>query len=755
MDLRSPTDGRSAGLAAIFNADDTLEFIDPPWRRIATRVVSVVALVVYAVYLGYRALYTINPDALTFSLLVYFAEVHGFFSLFFFFHALWGYRRRRVVAPPSDLRVDVFITTYNEDLDLLRQTLRAAVAMRYPHRTFILDDGRRPSVRALAAELGCEYMTRATNEHAKAGNWNNAFRQTDADVIATFDADHVPRPEFLERTLGFFRDPKVAFVQVPQEYHNLDSVQHQVRWKKRRAFGEQDAFFKLVMCGKDHWNAAFFCGTGAVLRREALAPLGGLLTDTITEDLHTSVVLHDAGWKSVYLNEVLVTGLAPADMKSFEVQRLRWAEGNLRVAGYISPLTAPGLSLHQKISYVASLYHWTIGLPKTIYYLAPPWILFSGTFPVANYDGAFIALYLSFLGCLIGSYAIVSRGRGRLLLEELYSMVSFYTLLRAMKRVVVGRRKPTKFIVTDKKGHAERTLGPVLPHVSLLAFSVLALTWSAMSLGFGVSDDRLGAGTAMFWTFYNMALMAAAVKIGMRPGEKRAAGRFRANFAVELPRDLDPDGSIGVTEDISAGGTSLLWSRELPKGTRLPLRIHFGPQVVDWLGEVVSAKGRQRDGWCRHGVRFLGLTTADVDLVHDSIFSLVVPTLFATLAEPPWAVRQWRRVKRLAGVQRKRAERSFVRVPVRIVSAAGTMVAAAHDMSATGVGVFTPRPLPVGAVVDLAIVWPGREWRGAVTVARCEARRSRHGFDRWLVGLRFVGANVPADVTWFAEQDAA
>ena len=115
---------------------------------------------------------------------------------------LWSLRRRTVPPPPPGLRVDVFITTYNEDVSLLRQTVRGALRMRYPHRTFILDDGRRAAVRQLARELGCGYITRPTNEHAKAGNWNNAFRQTDADFIATFDADHVPRPAFLERTLG-------------------------------------------------------------------------------------------------------------------------------------------------------------------------------------------------------------------------------------------------------------------------------------------------------------------------------------------------------------------------------------------------------------------------------------------------------------------------------------------------------------------------------------------------------------------------
>src|SRR5688500_9666045 len=208
----------SQGIHGSFDADDTLTFIGSRGRRIYRQVWAVMAVTVYVAYLVYRGAYTINPDALIFSVAVYLAEVHGLFSLIFFYFQVWTLRGRRVRALQTPLTVDAFITTYNEDVDLLRQTVRAAINMRYPHRTFVLDDGRREAVRALCDELGCHYMTRPDNKHAKAGNWNHAFRQTDADVIATFDADHVPRADFLERTLGFFDDERVGLVQVPQRY---------------------------------------------------------------------------------------------------------------------------------------------------------------------------------------------------------------------------------------------------------------------------------------------------------------------------------------------------------------------------------------------------------------------------------------------------------------------------------------------------------------------------------------------------------
>lgn len=740
-----------------FKVESTLVYLDGPMQRWFVRVCAVAALSIYVVYLIYRARYTFNFDAPIFAGLMYFAELHGILSLFFFFHEVWALRGRTVVPPPEGLKVDVFITTYNEDVELLRQTARAASAMRYPHRTYLLDDGRRESVRALAEELGCHYMTRPDNKHAKAGNWNNAFRNTDGDVIVTFDADHVPRPDFLERTLGFFRDPKLALVQVPQQYHNLDSVQHRVSFRQKRMYNEQDSFFNLVMPGKDHWNAAFFCGTGALIRRDAVTPHGGIMTDTITEDLHTSVVLHSEGWKSVYLNEVLVTGLAPSDLRAFEVQRLRWAEGNLKILLFINPLTAPGLSIHQRISYVASLYHWTVGVPKFIYYMAPPWMLFTGTFPIANYDRTFLALYLTFLAGLIVSYEVASRGRGRLMMDELYSMVSFFTLTRAVKRLIFGRGAPVKFEVTAKKGSATQDLRPILPHLVMMSFSLLAISWSLMGLGFGITDDLFGVSTAIFWTVYNMALMMFVISIAMRPAEKRNGCRFRANFAVEIDRPFGETSPIGVTADISDGGCSLLWPTPLERGTRLRLKVHFGPNCARWTGVVANVQRDQRDGWYRYGVKFEGLTPADVDLINDSIFLLVVPNLFQTLSQPTLIVRTGRALSQMLAPQarRSRARRQQVSIPVKVTHDGVTYVMTALDVSASGVSVLAPVHIEPGTSVHVALITPGREWSGTVTVARSIPRPARHGFDTWMLGLRFEQGQTVEQIDDFRRWDAA
>lgn len=719
---------------APFNADTTLHYLDSPRVRTLRQAVALVALGVYAAYLVYRGVYTLNPEALVFSLAVYAAEIHGFFSLAFYFFQIWALRGRTVKALESAPTVDVFITTYNEDLDLLRQTVRAAINMRYPHRTYVLDDGRRPEVQALCHELGCDYLTRATNEHAKAGNWNNAFARTSGQLIATFDADHVPHADFLERTLGFFDDPRVALVQVPQRYHNLDSLQHRVSWRARRLYGEQDVFFNLVMPGKDHWNAAFFCGTGAVLRREALEPYGGQLTGSITEDMHTSLALQAAGWKTVYLNELLVTGLAPMDFASYASQRLRWAEGNLKIVRHMNPLTVGGLTIAQRIAYFASMYHWTIGFAKLVFYLAPPLILFTGQFPIAKFDRQFVLVYGVHLATLVGAYKVFSRGTGRLVMDELFNMANFFTLLVAAKRFLFGRGEG-KFVVTSKRGGAHSD-AVVLPQYLLIAFTVLALVWSALGLGFGVTEDVVGAGVAAFWAVYNLLLMIGVVALALRPVQKRSAVRFHAAVPVDVIGDARQ--RLGVTIDVSERGCTLLWPEPLAAGTRLDLRLHFGAHVIECPGLVRASYGPRRSRWVAHGVQFLPPDLRTVDHLADAMYNMTVPAIFSRLTEPSWSRRLWRSVAtRVRYGVHVRPVRHEAFMPVRVQAGAVEFVAMTRDLSLTGISLVSPRPLEVGTVVGMRLASGAENWTCHATVVRSQPTPApRPEFSTWHVALR-------------------
>jgi len=254
---------------------------------------------------------------------------------------------------------------------VVRRTLIGALAMTYPHETYLLDDGRRPEMEALAKELGVGYITRPDNVGAKAGNLNWAMGRTSGDFIAIFDADHVPLRQFLDRTLGYFADPTVAFVQTPQEFYNVESFQHLTKAAQKRSWHQQQLFYRVLQPGKDNWNSTFFCGSCGVMRRAALEEVGGFATETITEDMHTSFRLHAKGWSSAYHNEVLALGLAAQTATPYHLQRLRWGQGTMQMLRKERLFTNSGLSIHQRINYFASVLHYFDGYQRLLLYMAP------------------------------------------------------------------------------------------------------------------------------------------------------------------------------------------------------------------------------------------------------------------------------------------------------------------------------------------------------------------------------------------------
>lgn len=242
------------------------------FRRGLIKILVITNLTLGAYYLLWRGTVSLNWNAWLFALALFGAELYSYIGSFLFGLTVFRLRERGEPPPaPPGLRVDVFITCYNEPVELVRKTVRAAIAIRYPHQTYLLDDGNSLAMRAMAAEEGCGYINRSAawkgfDRHAKAGNLINALEQTTGDFVLILDADQVPLPQILDRTLGYFADPLVAFVQTPQYFVNVPPSD---------PFGSQaPLFYGPIMQGKDGWNAAFFCGSNAVLRREALARTG-------------------------------------------------------------------------------------------------------------------------------------------------------------------------------------------------------------------------------------------------------------------------------------------------------------------------------------------------------------------------------------------------------------------------------------------------------------------------------------------------
>jgi cellulose synthase (UDP-forming) len=320
---------------------------------VARSILVLVYALVAVWYLTWR-LTTFNPQAMAFSVIVYAAEVFGFIVALMHMFIVWRLSVRTAPPAPAGLSVDVLIPSYDEPLDMVRRTLLAAARMDYPHQTWLLDDGNRAEIRALAESLGCRYLVRTDNADAKAGNLNNALKYSTADFIAIFDADHAPAHEFLSETLGYFNDPKLAFVQTPQDFYNLDSYEHRVDPQRRLVWTEQSLFYRVIQRGKDYWNAAFFCGSCAVLRRSALNEVKGFATGTVTEDLQTSIRLHRKGFSSVYHANSLAFGVAPVTVVPFIKQRVRWGQGAMQALRGAGIWFGRGLSLPQRLSYLAT-----------------------------------------------------------------------------------------------------------------------------------------------------------------------------------------------------------------------------------------------------------------------------------------------------------------------------------------------------------------------------------------------------------------
>lgn len=265
--------------------------------------------------------------------------------------------------------VDVFITTYNEEVEVLEKSIVGALALDYPKfRVHVLDDGRRQWLKSFCERVGARYLARPDNTDKKAGNHNYALARTNAPFIAVFDADFVPYRNFLWRTLGLFTEPEIGIVQTPQAFFNVDHFQNNLLLQKAMP-DEQRFFFRHIMPCRDAWGVAFYCGSAAVLRREAIETIGGIVCGTATEDNVTSIAMLAKGYRTAYLNEQLSWGLAPESSWAFLEQRKRWACGGVQTLFRRDGPLGPEMRRWQERLFFLPL-HWLLGFINPIYFIA-------------------------------------------------------------------------------------------------------------------------------------------------------------------------------------------------------------------------------------------------------------------------------------------------------------------------------------------------------------------------------------------------
>ena len=416
----------------------------------------------------------------------------------------------------TEVGVEVFVTVYGEPVEVVRRTVRAALAIRGSHRTWLLDDGSSDEMRSLADELGCFYLRRMGGAGAKAGNINHALTQAKGQFFCVFDADFVPRPEFIEEVLPFFADDTVAFVQTPQSYGNLHTM------IARGAGYMQTVFYRFIQPGRNHFNAAFCVGTNVLFRRSAVHEIGGIYTDSKSEDVWTSLKLHERGWRSIYLARTLAVGDAPESIEAYTKQQLRWATGGFEVLLRSNPFSRRRqLTMDQRIMYGVTATHYMTGIAPGLLLLVPPMEIYLDLHPVDLSVGVWqwVAVYAGFyLLQILLAFATLGSFRWEVLM---LAAVSFPIYLRAWSNALLHREQ--KWHVTGTTRAAASPFNFIIPQVLafifLLVTSVVAI-WQVQRQGV----VTLGAA----WNVTNTLILGTFMVVAWR--EARTARRTRRSL---------------------------------------------------------------------------------------------------------------------------------------------------------------------------------------------------------------------------------
>ncbi|MGO3742124.1 UDP-forming cellulose synthase catalytic subunit [Kerstersia sp.] len=511
--------------------------------------------------------------------------------------------QRKPIALPADHEtwptVDILIPTYNEPLDIVRQTIYAALAQDWPSDKFhvyLLDDGRRQEFREFCEEVGCGYMTRENNQYAKAGNLNAALERTGSEYVAIFDCDHIPTRSFLQLTMGqFLRDDKLAILQTPHFFFSPDPFERNLNTYHSTP-NEGDLFYGVVQDGNDLWNASFFCGSCAILRRNMLEEIGGIAIETVTEDAHTALKLSRKGYNTAYLGIPMAAGLATESLSAHVGQRIRWARGMAQIARTDNPLLGPGLKFGQRLCYLNAMLHFFYGLPRLVFLTAPLAFLFFGAH-VFEASALMIAVYA--LPHIIQSNLTNSRLQGRFrysFWNEIYeSVLAWYIMLPVL--VAFINPKYGQFNVTAKGGKIEKSyfdIGIAKPYVVLLALNLAGMVVGIIML-FNTSNDTNQTMTIvmnLLWSLFNLILTGASVAVASEARQIRNSPRV----AAELPAMVrTPDGRAYPcqTRDFSEQGLGLeiMPGLDIPVGSSLEITLRRGDEETAIPVTAVMRKG--------------------------------------------------------------------------------------------------------------------------------------------------------------------
>ena len=537
-------------------------------------------------YFIWRTLYTINTeDPVNFaaSFLLYLAEFYGIVVYTLGVFISMKPLNRKIIPLPDDVSklptVDIFIPTYNEPPEIVKITALAAANMDYPDdkfKVYILDDGgtdqklndpdpeKREANRKRAEELkkiaeeipNVYYLTRKRNLHAKAGNINEALKKTNGDLILILDCDHIPSRDFLKNTVGWFiRRPKLFLLQTPHFFYNPDPVEKNLDIF-REVPSENEMFYKYIQKGLDFWEASFFCGSAALLRRKYLEEVGGIAGETITEDAETALELHSKGYESAYIDKPMIFGLNPETYSAFVIQRVRWSQGMVQIFLLKNPLLRKGLKWYQKLGYLNSSFFWFFSFSRVFFLIAPfLYLMFGMRIYMANMKEVFAYAFSHFFGAVIVSNYLYGKVRWNFF-SEIYELIQSIYTFPAILKVFLNPRAP-EFGVTPKGENLARDfVSPfykpffVLFHLNLLSYLFAIYRW------INYVDERGTVIITVYWNLLNTIFLMAALVIIREKRQLRQFYRIPVKDEAVI-MDAQKRTYFANVEDISLGGVRL------------------------------------------------------------------------------------------------------------------------------------------------------------------------------------------------------
>jgi len=539
-----------------------------------TLLLIVLSLLMSTRYLYWRATETLNVTTWldgTFSVGLLIAETYAWIVLSLgFLQSIWPLKRPAVAlsARPSEYpTVDVMIPTYNEPIDVVRASVLAAQVMDWPAdklHIYLLDDGRREEFRRFAEEAGVTYITRADNKYAKAGNINNALKQATGEFVVIFDCDHIPVRSFLTETMGQFeRDPKLALVQTPHHFFSADPFERNLD-TFRKIPNEGALFYGLIQDGNDLWNATYFCGSCAVMKRSALDEIGGIATDTVTEDAHTSLNLHAKGYNSAYINIPLAGGLATESLSAHIKQRMRWARGMVQIFRMDNPLLKSGLSLMQKFCYTNAIMHFLYGFPRLFFMTSPLAYLFLGVHVIDAPAGVIAVFALPHLILSFIANSRMQQEKRHSFWNEVYETTLAWYIMWPTLMALINPRAGA-FNVTAKGGRVEEEYFDwkiSLPYVVLFILDFCGLVVGLLRMFWWNSYEWDTVAMNVGWAAYNLVMIGATIAVSLETRQVRNFSRVEARIPARLA--FSPGDVLSChTRDFSLGGAAI----EVPSGT--------------------------------------------------------------------------------------------------------------------------------------------------------------------------------------------